>query len=191
METVSTETKKDFKIQKRKRILFAALELFATQGYDGTSVSQIARAAGISKGLTYVYFDSKEDLLFQIINFFKAEDEVRLTSLYDDDPNVFLKRLIHDFFSRLRQRPEHVKLITSLMLQVSKYKFIQEMAIDKYLTYFQLMQELLDKIGFPDSRREAKLLTGMLDGIAIQYNVVGEDYPLTETEQYILTKYVS
>ncbi|MCX2744773.1 TetR/AcrR family transcriptional regulator [Mangrovivirga sp. M17] len=189
METATRE--KDFKIQKRKRILFSALELFATQGYDGTSVSQIAKAAGISKGLTYVYFESKEDLLLQIINYFKAEEEIRLASLYDDDPNIFLKRLIHDFFNRLRERPEHIKLVTSLMLQVSKYKFIQEMAIDKYLTYFQLMQELLDKIGFPDSRREAKLLTAMLDGVAIQFTVVGEDYPLTETEKYILTKYVN
>lgn len=44
----------------------AAVELFATQGYEATSVQQIVDAAGVTKGAMYHYFASKDDLLFGI-----------------------------------------------------------------------------------------------------------------------------
>lgn len=46
-----------------EQILAAAAELFATQGYARTTMSQVAAAAGVSKGLPYVYFPSKQELL--------------------------------------------------------------------------------------------------------------------------------
>ena len=45
----------------------AALELFVTYGYQGTTISQIAKKASVSKGLLYNYFKSKEELLHEII----------------------------------------------------------------------------------------------------------------------------
>ncbi|WP_026924176.1 TetR/AcrR family transcriptional regulator [Glycomyces arizonensis] len=47
-------------------VLRAALELFAAQGYANTSVQQIVKAAGVTKGAMYHYFTSKDDLLFAI-----------------------------------------------------------------------------------------------------------------------------
>ena len=44
-------------------LLDAATELFLTQGYAHTSVAQIARAAGLSKGAVYLYFPSKQAVL--------------------------------------------------------------------------------------------------------------------------------
>ncbi len=44
-----------------------ALELFGTEGFDKTSISSIASKAGISKGLLYNYFSSKEELIKTII----------------------------------------------------------------------------------------------------------------------------
>lgn len=44
-------------------VLDAALALFTAQGYSGTTMDQVARAAGISKGAVYLYFPSKQDLL--------------------------------------------------------------------------------------------------------------------------------
>ncbi|MDR1653742.1 MAG: TetR/AcrR family transcriptional regulator, partial [Prevotellaceae bacterium] len=52
--------------EKRQLIKQTALSLFADKGYDATSISEIAKKAGISKGLMYNYFTSKEELL-QII----------------------------------------------------------------------------------------------------------------------------
>ena len=49
--------------RRHRRILEAAEELFAAQGYAKTTVEEIARRAGVSKGLVYDHYDSKEELL--------------------------------------------------------------------------------------------------------------------------------
>jgi AcrR family transcriptional regulator len=48
--------------ERRAAILAAALEVFAERGYHGTSIEDIAQAAGVSKALIYEYFASKRDL---------------------------------------------------------------------------------------------------------------------------------
>ena len=53
--------------QKRALILETALRLFADEGFHSTSISKIAKGAGISKGLMYNYFGSKEELLKDIV----------------------------------------------------------------------------------------------------------------------------
>ncbi|MGI5163475.1 TetR/AcrR family transcriptional regulator [Spirillospora sp. CA-253888] len=49
-----------------RRILDAAVRLFAERGFDGTSVQQVVAAAAVTKGALYHYFDSKDDLLYEI-----------------------------------------------------------------------------------------------------------------------------
>jgi AcrR family transcriptional regulator len=50
----------------RTRVLDAAVDLFAEQGYDGTSVSQVISRAGVAKGGFYHHFASKEALLYEV-----------------------------------------------------------------------------------------------------------------------------
>lgn len=51
---------------KRQAILHAARELFAGQGYDDTTIAQIAQAAGIAVGTIYLYFENKHDILVDV-----------------------------------------------------------------------------------------------------------------------------
>lgn len=50
----------------RQRVLAAAVELFAANGFDGTSVQEIVERAQVTKGALYHYFTSKDDLLYEI-----------------------------------------------------------------------------------------------------------------------------
>ncbi len=59
---------KEMRDVKMALIMDVALEHFANEGYFRTTISHIARHAGISKGLMYNYFDSKEALLKAIIH---------------------------------------------------------------------------------------------------------------------------
>lgn len=54
----------DEAVAARAVISAAAVRLFLTQGYDATTVEQIARAAGSSRATVFRYFGSKEDILF-------------------------------------------------------------------------------------------------------------------------------
>lgn len=50
-------------IERRRRILEAALDLFARNGFHRTSTRQIARAAGVAEGTIFNHFPTKKDLL--------------------------------------------------------------------------------------------------------------------------------
>jgi len=50
-----------------RELLAAALALFTEKGFDATRTEEIAERAGVSKGTLYLYFNSKEDLLFELI----------------------------------------------------------------------------------------------------------------------------
>lgn len=72
---------------KRRQILEGAHGVFMELGFDAASMGAIARAAGVSKGTLYVYFDSKEALFAAMI----ADERARLKGHLDldaDDPDV-------------------------------------------------------------------------------------------------------
>jgi AcrR family transcriptional regulator len=56
----------DAKSDTRQRILSVALDLFTEQGYDGTSLREIAERLSITKAAIYYYFESKEDILMAL-----------------------------------------------------------------------------------------------------------------------------
>jgi AcrR family transcriptional regulator len=68
----------------RQRLLHEATRLFAERGFEGTSVQQIVAAAGVTKGAMYHYFDSKDDLLFEIYARMLRMQMERLTLIADE-----------------------------------------------------------------------------------------------------------
>lgn len=58
----------DVTMASRQAISAVALRLFATRGYDQTTVADIAAAAGLSRATVFRYFRSKEDILFDRYN---------------------------------------------------------------------------------------------------------------------------
>jgi AcrR family transcriptional regulator len=80
---------------KRRQILEGAREVFLAQGFDGASMGEIARTAGVSKGTLYVYFDSKEQLFEAVTTEECAQQAERVFQLDpgDHDIEVVLNRL--------------------------------------------------------------------------------------------------
>src|SRR5437870_7324690 len=72
-------------ISKRHRILRAAIDVFARNGYFTAKVSEIAKAAGVADGTIYLYFDGKEDVLVTI---FREHTRHYLQSLERDLASV-------------------------------------------------------------------------------------------------------
>lgn len=60
------ERREEEKERRRSEILAAAEKLYAKEGWDAVTMDQVARSARLSRGLVYVYFRDKEDLLFAI-----------------------------------------------------------------------------------------------------------------------------
>jgi AcrR family transcriptional regulator len=58
---------------KNKRIIDAAVIVFAQKGYASATIADIAASAEIGKGTIYEYFNSKEDLFFAVFEWFKIK----------------------------------------------------------------------------------------------------------------------
>lgn len=69
----------------KDRILEAALKLFSEQGFNGTSVKEIANEADVSKALIYYNFESKEAILLEMLKSFKEEFIQVFKRIYEKD----------------------------------------------------------------------------------------------------------
>jgi AcrR family transcriptional regulator len=104
--------------EKMTLIMDVALEHFANEGYYRTTISHIARHAGISKGLMYNYFESKEALLKAIIH--KSVNEVY--KYLDIDRDGHLSEEEFEFFIRklnvlLKEKKYFWRLLMQLLMQ--------------------------------------------------------------------------
>jgi AcrR family transcriptional regulator len=81
----------------RKQVLAAAVDLFAANGYDGTSVQQIVERAGVTKGALYHYFTAKEDILLEIYTTVFDEQMAALDHIIamNREPEWTLREIIH------------------------------------------------------------------------------------------------
>jgi AcrR family transcriptional regulator len=78
---------------KRRQILDGARRVFMDLGFDGASMGEIARAAGVSKGTLYVYFADKCRLFEAIV-----EDELELRQLaFNFDPSRDIATTLRDY----------------------------------------------------------------------------------------------
>ena len=82
----------------RDRVLSAAAELFAAQGYDATSVAQVTERARVAKGGFCHHFASKQELLYAVYGDLITLQLERMQSILDlgESPPVTLRALIGD-----------------------------------------------------------------------------------------------
>jgi AcrR family transcriptional regulator len=73
---------------KRRQIIEGARQVFMTQGFDAASMNEIARAAGVSKGTLYVYFQNKEQLFEAIVGHECREQGERIFALDPEDHDI-------------------------------------------------------------------------------------------------------
>jgi AcrR family transcriptional regulator len=86
---------------KRRQIMDGARTVFLAAGFDGASMNDIARAAGVSKGTLYSYFTSKDDLFEAIIRAEKGQAAERLCQF---NPEGDVREMLTDFGVRLMRR---------------------------------------------------------------------------------------
>jgi len=82
---------------KYHRILEAAVKVFAEQGFFQSTVSQIAREAGVADGTIYLYFKNKEDILVQFFSYKARQVFARFREEVDGADTAVdkLRNLIH------------------------------------------------------------------------------------------------
>lgn len=132
--------------EKRERILKVATNEFATNGFENTSIEQIAKKAGISVGSVYKYFDSKEDMFITVAHLGLSKLEELLTELYAKDEDLLIKveKIIRELVAFSRREPDLIKIYGRLTASKSSpllTSLAQEMAAVSAKIYTQSIIE--------------------------------------------------
>ena len=176
---------------KRSRILEVALELFGYEGYYNSSISKIAKQAGISKGLVYNYFDSKEEIVQEILN---SGIEQMLKILDPNQDGVLdsgeIEHFIVEMFDHLKKHEKFWKLYFSISLQPEIYPLMKEKIDELGKPIMDMAVSYFRKMGFDDPQGETLIFGALLDGIGFHFIMDPENYPLEKVKHIIIERYV-
>lgn len=90
--------------ETKERILEAALELFAQSGYSGTSMNDIAKQLGITKGALYKHYTGKQEILDRIVERMNQMDYERAEEyeMPETEPDGFAEAYLHTPIGKIR-----------------------------------------------------------------------------------------
>lgn len=171
--------------EKRALIMTVALEHFANEGYFNTTITHIARHAGISKGLMYNYFESKEELLMAIIN--KSIEEI--SRYFDPNKDGYISEeefeiFIRKLFSILREKINFWRLFSQLMIQkdvraqflksnTSRVNSSQVMYTNRSNTFLALVSKMISEYFISKKNRMPSDYDPVLDMNMFIYTIEG------------------
>lgn len=112
------------KIDKRRRILEAAREVFIEHGYDAATTREIAARADVSIGTVFVYAKDKRDLLLQIVNDDLEAINAKGQSVLER-PGTVLERLLAYFRLRYRYWASEPRLARPALRETSDFLHLQ------------------------------------------------------------------
>jgi AcrR family transcriptional regulator len=172
------------KEERRAKIATSALSLFIQNGFESTSMSQVAAAAGIGKGTIYEYFESREELVVAALKLWveRINDEAERPFSASDDPIEHLRgycQLVTEMFISDDSLARAMVSLFQLMLGdsgelLAKYEFSRELMEAPRRTVSAILLEGVAKGCFrPDVARHVEKiainLIAYLDGIGMHY----------------------
>lgn len=172
------------RINNRDKIIETAIKLIGERGVEGTSLADIAKDVGISKGTLYYYYSSKNDLIFDITKdhmdkitaniFSLIESKKEETSLHDT-----LKLLIETLLKSETRTRLHLYLIQEVL---SGNENLKERFVETYRQWFQMIQEGYSLLTSQqrDLTVQARILVAIIDGLIIQGSIGAGAIPVDE-----------
>jgi AcrR family transcriptional regulator len=191
-EAMSPRSKKTSALMRartREAILSSALELFAKRGFSATTTAEIAERAGISKGLIFTHFTTKESILLAI---FEEQIDRILPRFVQEPieglPEERLMSLVSAWVELIRTEPLLIRLSLHLNLDEAYRRLIRT---KKWKQYIDLLltqiRAILKDLGSDRPELDAFMLMFMVDGIIANYTVAPDMFPpLDEVTQHLV-----
>ncbi len=179
------------KTEKRKVITQAAMKLFSEEGYQSSSISKIAKEAGVSKGLIYTYFENKEDLLRSVIigtidQMFGIAEE----SLGQHPNDESFQIMVNDYFDWVQNNISYLQVYFGVLLQPSVLRIVEQDIMKKAYPLFEKMSVYFKNKGNEDPYSEVRFLISIMDGVYMNYIMDPKNYPLEKAKNRLLSMYL-
>ncbi len=128
---------------KRSAILAATLRLISKNGFHGTAMSKVAKEAGVSAGIIYHYFDSKDELMDELYREIKRAFGASLAASIDRDQP--LRTQIHQVLGAMIRYHIRRPLESAFLEQYSRSPYhrpeIDQETVQYYLPLIELFQQ--------------------------------------------------
>lgn len=177
-------------MDKKSMIIEVATQLFAERGFENTPISLICETAGVSKGLVFHHFSSKNELLREI---FAATTAliVEINSNIDQTRSAKeqLLSLIESVFEQLSKDKSFFQMNLNIMLQPNTRSILQDLIKERSSFLLDAIQRLFQEIAPENYQIKSYLFIAELDGIALDYLCIFDNYPLPEIKTQLLNRY--
>ncbi|POT58363.1 DNA-binding transcriptional repressor AcrR [Citrobacter amalonaticus] len=186
-------------LETRQHILDVALRLFSQQGVSSTSLAEIAKAAGVTRGAIYWHFKNKSDLFSEIWELSESnigELETEYQAKFPDDPlSVLREILVHLLEATVTE--ERRRLLMEIIFH--KCEFVGEMAIvqqaqrsiciESYDRIEQVLMRCIKSKMLPENlltRRAAIIMRAYVSGIMENWLFAPQSFDLKkEARSYV------
>lgn len=190
MSPRTIEQNEEIKQERREQLLNTALRLFAEGGYEATSISKIAKEAGVAKGLIYNYFESKEALMEQIIYLAMEKMAGLFTTISKEgEPKEVIREALYLIRDSLRNDLMFWKLYIRFGSQVTENKPLMDKLFQDMQQWIQRLNELMAKLGFRNPEMETFKFSAIIDGMTADYVAMTDHYPLDAMIDYLVETY--
>jgi AcrR family transcriptional regulator len=175
----------------REKVLKAAEALFKVEGYDGTSMNDVARRAGVGVGTLYHHFPDKHALLLSLIDVIgdrvasQRRSELDFEVFLGDDPRGAIRRWLTAAHARLRARPSMYLVMLGLAARdpevAARYRRVEQIAISRLTDLIAFAQRRGLMRAQLDPGAAAFLIHHSIDMAAMQLFLRGSSEPDPET----------
>lgn len=171
-ENMSPKSKEQFEIIRQDRriaILEAALRLFGRDGYHGSSMASLAKEAGISKGLIYNYFSTKEEVLVEMVSM-GLRRMVEYYNIEDKDiTDEIMSQVIEKNFEMIEINPEFWSIYFAVILQPGIRDKAIRLAMEQVNKYNLKFAAYFQRKGFENPMQEAVFIGSIFDGVSLNF----------------------
>lgn len=176
-----------------EKIRIAAMQLFINRGYYATSINDIAKQAGISKGLLYNYYSGKEELLSEMVDERINEVvEVMEGAKSIDTPSNQLEHIINGAIDNIQQNPEVHRFYLHLQTQPAADEELikySKLLIEENARLFELQCEIFERKGVDNPRQRSLYFSSVLQGIMYMISTYPQKFPIEALKKQIINEF--
>ncbi|MEK4011601.1 TetR/AcrR family transcriptional regulator [Peribacillus sp. FSL M8-0224] len=177
----------------KEKIRAAAMELFMKQGYYTTSISDIAKQAGISKGLLYNYYKGKEELLSEMVDArIREVVEVMEEAFTLNTPREQLEHIINGAIDNILQKPEVHRFYLHLQTQPESDEELikySHLILEENARQFEFQCKIFESMGEKDPRKRSLYFSSVLQGIMLMISTYQPGFPVEEIKNQIIREF--
>lgn len=170
-------SKADVAAERKDQIVRATVECITKYGYHNFSMQDVARTAGVSKGIIHYYFLNKDELMMSVLDKVAGDIETVLASEMSTitDPRRKFEVFMEVAFDIVRSTKEYYQVNMDFWTQINQKEDVRKVIARHYAKFREsaaaVIKEGIDSGTFRaiEPREYASYVLAVIDGISLQW----------------------